>query len=282
MFRLAYEKTIGEHIPADLKNDSKTDLAEAIFGTVVKKKEARTIAGRVFFEDAFLTEGQQDFQMGEKTPKILAAPKPTTFQHYLVQTKDDNKQLNHYNSNSAIRGYKLYWHKSGDKCEQTNQNEIDSHPKQYTKIKPVKPETRFSGRIRFENLSEVELGALLFSLELPEGCYHKLGMGKPLGLGSVKIIPKLCLSDRNKRYTDLFAEWSNDVSESDRIQEFKMAFEQHVLGKISEQHNSLWNTARLKELKLMLDYEIGKSLESQGEIRYMEIQDKGQNEFKFL
>ena len=162
MFRLAYEKTIGEHIPAELKNETKTDLAQAIFGN------EKRFAGRVFFEDAFCKEDQQK---ETKTPKILAAPKPTTFQHYLVQTQDDNKQLNHYNSNSAIRGYKLYWHKSGSGWEQTKQQEIDNHPTQYTNIKPVNPETRFSGRIRFENLSKVELGALLFSLDLPEGCY---------------------------------------------------------------------------------------------------------------
>jgi len=279
MFRLAYEKTIGEHIPEDInpdhpKNKRKIDLAEAIFGKIGKDKEEKTIPGRVFFEDAFLKEGQQakDVLMDKKTPQILAAPKPTTFQHYLVQTQDNNKELNHYNSNSAIRGYKLYWHKSGNGWEERDEDKIQKAPKQYTEITPVKPKTRFSGRIRFENLSEVELGALLFSLDLSEvspDLHHKLGMGKPLGLGSIKISPKLYLSDRKKRYTDLFAEWDNEIPPSDRINDMKRSFKEHVLNKIREQHNSLWDTARLNELKLMLNYEKGTKLESENQ--YMEI-----------
>lgn len=37
------------------------------------------------------------------------------------------------------------------------------------------------------NLSDVELGALLWLLSLPEGHFHRLGGGKPLGFGSVKL-----------------------------------------------------------------------------------------------
>ncbi|MDM8522006.1 TIGR03986 family CRISPR-associated RAMP protein [Desulfococcaceae bacterium HSG8] len=343
MFRLAYEKTIGEHIPKNLKmkkygitqeglgkiqenkifkkqKDSTAileklsklkgdefekrefdgkldavtkvrelqnlilrhsyiyDIAEAIFGN------ESLFPGRVFFEDAF-KKSQGDPRMGIKTPKILSSPKPTTFQHYLIQTKDDNKQLNHYNSDSSIRGHKFYWHRPSAGWEETDQNKIRKSEKQYTKINPVKSETEFSGRIRFENLSDVELGALLFCLELPEGCCHKLGMGKPLGLGSVKITPELYLSNRQKRYTDLFAEWLGDEAPRPKdIASFKESFEQCILGKIGEPdkaRKSLWDTERLEELKLILDYETGKMLQSQGETRYMEIEQKGRNEFKF-
>lgn len=49
------------------------------------------------------------------TPSILASPKPTTFQHYLVQTSDEKPELKHYasqpNQDTVIRGHKLYWHK---------------------------------------------------------------------------------------------------------------------------------------------------------------------------
>ena len=117
--------------------------------------------------------------MAEGFPKILSSPKPTTFQHYLTQSNDHIRDLNHYNRPAAIRGNKLYWHKSGKNWEETDQKEIDYHATQYTKIKPVRPGVQFKGRIRFENLSDIELGALLFVLDLPEGCSHKLGMGKP-------------------------------------------------------------------------------------------------------
>ncbi|GAK59335.1 hypothetical protein U27_06319 [Candidatus Vecturithrix granuli] len=272
MFRLAYERTVGEHLPDAHNDDAAIDIAEAIFGN------EKTFAGRVFFEDARLNFEQTDVLMGEATPKILSSPKPTTFQHYLTQHRDDIRQLSHYNTNALIRGNKLYWHKSGDNWQETDEAAITQHQTQYTKINPVKPQTKFTGRIRFENLSDVELGALLFSLDLPEGCCHKLGMGKPLGLGSVKIIPKLFLSDRKQRYSDFLAEF--DLQESQQqIPKFKQKFELHICEALREQNvHTLWDVKRLKELRTMLDFEKGVELEKQEKIRYMQITP--QNEFK--
>jgi CRISPR-associated protein (TIGR03986 family) len=51
----------------------------------------------------------------------------------------------------------------------------------------VKPETVFEFEIETTNLSSVELGALLWLLELPVGQVHRLGGGKPLGFGSVSL-----------------------------------------------------------------------------------------------
>ncbi len=273
MFRLAYEKTIGEHVPSPLLDETKVDFAEAIFGN------EKTHSGRVFFEDAFLIDEQDAPQLEAQTPQILSAPKPTTFQHYLVQSSDEVKQLNHYNSETAIRGYKFYWHKSGVRWVETERKAKET---QYTQIKPVKAGTKFRGRIRFENLSDKELGALLFALDLPEGCRHKLGMGKPLGLGSIRITPKLYLSNRIRRYKDFFAEvWDNKIEASalETLKMFKDAFSKYVLQKLGEDSNKLlWETSRLRELLVMLRFDVGRELERTGANRYMSIAP--QNEFK--
>ena len=270
MFRLAYEKTVGEHIPDSHNDDGKIDIAEAIFGNET------TFAGRVFFEDAKLNPGQTDVLMGEGTPKILSSPKPTTFQHYLTQNSNDIRQLNHYNTNATIRGNKLYWHKSGKNWQETDEAAITKHKTQYTKINPVKPHTKFTGRIRFENLSDVELGALLFSLDLPKGCFHKVGMGKPLGLGSIKITPKLYLSNREERYSSLFAEVEL-AEESEKIATLKQDFGAHICKQIGKPDaTDLWNVDRLQELRTMLDFEKGVKLEKHNE--YMTITPE--NEFK--
>jgi len=263
MFRLAYPKTIGEHVIQKPDNEDIEDFAEAIFG-----KEEK-FAGRVFFEDAFLEEGQNNVTMGIKTPKILSSPKPTTFQHYLVQSADDIRSLNSYNSNALIRGYKLYWHKSGNNWEQKNLEEIKKHKTQYTEINPVKPQTKFKGKIRFENLSSEELGALLFSIDLPGNCCHKIGMGKPLGLGSVKIRPVLYLSNREKRYRSFFAEW--EIQTSSDFSEFKKSFEEYICSSLGENKNSLWDIDRLKELRIILDFNIGSKLEQHKKSEYMEL-----------
>lgn len=51
----------------------------------------------------------------------------------------------------------------------------------------VKPEVTFQFAIEVTNLSQVELGALLWLLSLHDDHYHRLGAGKPLGFGSVQL-----------------------------------------------------------------------------------------------
>ena len=46
---------------------------------------------------------------------------------------------------------------------------------------------RFSACVQFHNLSDEELGALLWLLTLEEGAYYSLGSGKPFGFGSIRI-----------------------------------------------------------------------------------------------
>ncbi|MFN3479882.1 MAG: TIGR03986 family CRISPR-associated RAMP protein [Thermodesulfovibrionales bacterium] len=252
MFRLAYKKTVGDHIPSYLKDESTIDIAHAIFGN------EKTFAGRVFFEDALCEGNGKDVLMSESVPKILSTPKPTTFQHYLEQTKNNlvnhPRNLAHYNSNTAIRGYKLYWHRDANNWIEKDEDQINKHISQYTKITPVKEGTTFKGRIRFENLTKVELGALLFVLDLPEGLAHKLGMGKPLGLGSVKITPRLYLSDRRKRYTELFAEWDGMSEATPQMAEFKKGFEKYILRYLKNKEQSLWHIDRVKILGIMLNW----------------------------
>jgi hypothetical protein len=96
----------------------------------------------------------------------------------------------------------------------------------------------------------------LFSLDLPEGCCHKVGLGKPYGLGSVEIHADLVLVDRTKRYSKLFDERNWFLSEEkgdSSIDTYKKAFEEYVLSSIRKKKlNSLWDHERMKELKSML------------------------------
>lgn len=267
------------------------DLAEAIFGN------EKTFAGRVFFENACINEEHGNELIGESVPEILSSPKPTTFQHYLAQTSDEIRQLNHYNTAAPIRGYKLYWHKSGKQWEEKDKvkvkqmldskkilnslHEIDEKvDSQHTVINPVKPGTQFTGKIRFENLSEIELGALLFAVDLPADHCHKLGMGKPLGLGSIQIRPTLYLSKRSKRYSSLFAEWGKSFEESFEqkdIEKFKDAFASYIIKEITPSKiiNDLWQIDRIQELKCILDF---KNKPDNKETGYMKIEPN--NEFK--
>lgn len=222
MFRLPYDSNPRALVPTTHSDDC-LDLAEAIFGKVETQAEKRsrldedlgTIKGRVYFEDATATHGGPRWYEPELVPQILSAPKPTAFQHYLTQDGARSKsELTTYldGDHTTIRGHKLYWHRWDDDHdisqirdgqdrdllnELRNENPKDT---QHTVIRPVKTGIRFAGRIRFENLTALELGVLLHAVQLPEGCCHRIGMGKPLGLGSVRISARLRLVQRATRY----------------------------------------------------------------------------------
>jgi CRISPR-associated protein (TIGR03986 family) len=68
--------------------------------------------------------------------------------------------------------------------------------------KPVRSGINFQFNIYFDNLSEEELSLLCFSLQPSDTYWHKIGMGKAIGLGSVEIVvDEMNIVDRDARYT---------------------------------------------------------------------------------
>lgn len=282
MFRISYTKSIEEHLPPAHINNKITDFATAIFGANLDNKKNNeenntSVSGRVFFEDACLKNPDENPLIEKKTSQILLGPKSTSFQLYLEQDSTNKKRLRHYNSDAWIRGNKFYWHKSGEKWEREGLDPTAPPKDIDTVMRPVKPKTEFKFRIRYENLSRKELGTLLFALKLPDGCAHKIGMGKPIGLGSVKITPHLFVSDRKARYSNLFdgINWELGEKEQNKeeIEGFIVAFEKEIMGKISSEERrrteNLWDTDRLSQLKTLLNIEKGLDLENKKKIEYM-------------
>ncbi|MBK8024600.1 MAG: hypothetical protein IPK19_25040 [Chloroflexi bacterium] len=135
------------------------------------------------------------------TPKILGSPKPTTFQHYLEQAdgvRTPSAQLAHWGTPKArIRGHKLYWRKVIGGIDEVRETEsLSREDTQHTSMRPIKPNVQFTFRVYFENLLSAELGALAWALTLggdPQA-RHMVGMGKPYGMGVVRLksAPHLC------------------------------------------------------------------------------------------
>jgi CRISPR-associated protein (TIGR03986 family) len=72
---------------------------------------------------------------------------------------------------------------------------------QKNRVSLVPAGERFEFDIDFDNLSAIELETLLYALRPNPSFRHKLGMGKPIGLGTVRIDPKsLQITDRLSRY----------------------------------------------------------------------------------
>jgi CRISPR-associated protein (TIGR03986 family) len=289
LFRLPYDNSPADLIP-DLIKDAPLDLAQAMFGKVGQRRDVQeqTLKGRVFFEDAFATEGGPDWLEDIMVPRILSSPKITAYQHYLTQdgAKSENTYLESDKSKTTIRGHKLYWHR-WDEVEglepvkhEDHENKLremqseDPKDTQCTIIRPVRSGVTFSGRIRFENLTDIELGALLTALKLPEGHAHKLGLGKPLGLGSMNIEPDLYIIDPKQRYDSW--QYLGDLEHNDR--KFIQAFEKEMMTHAREtketlikKESGLRQIARLDALFLMLNWE-GR-LQDLESTRYMVIKN---------
>jgi len=316
-----------DFIPKDIGESDIIDLADAIFGFVRgekdktardatengKEKREQSRAGRVFISDGCYVNNEDGIWLTEETitPQILASPKPTTFQHYLVQTTHEKPTLKHYaskpNEETVIRGHKLYWHKgnvSKDKIQaDATKAEIEEKRSQYTEIKPIKQGVSFEFTIHFENLSDVELGALLWILTLSSNEANKLkllnldgqekyrfslGMGKPLGMGAVALEKyDLVLNERhkneqNQRYTKLFDgdSWfiGDRPATDDEDIRFLQKFERHIITNIDEadlpedftdtQSLKLKDVPRIQMLLAMLSWNFPPA----NETRYMEIE----------
>ncbi len=273
-----------DFIPESLKDSKTIDFADAIFGFVRDKKQkedsTQAVSSRVFISDAVCQQTNgKDIWLSTSpiVPKILAGPKPTTFQHYLVQTQASKPDLKHYGSapgtETVIRGHKLYWHKDKNPAIRL-ENPEEVSDTQKTQIKPIKPGVSFQFTIHFENLSDVELGALLWVLDLAQDEQYRLslGMGKPLGMGAVKITHKLYLNQRKQRYEKLFADgqWFTGYSaEPDSSISYIKAFDDHIHQAIGATKSSLKDVRRIKMLLAMLSWTKAPLSE---QTRYLEIE----------
>jgi len=237
MFRVPYQHSPFGYVPEYAQpadeplNPEVVDFAEAMFGYTRKikddpngngkKQKQRAYAGRVFCTDAVLKDGQTDLWLSSDpiVPKVLASPKPTTFQHYMVQPepnyypsekpRPDTRLLDYdtpLDGQTTIRGHKFYWHKGS-----VGLNDIVQQSKSkdtvLTKIHPLKEGVTFNFQVHFENLTDTELGALVWisNIAADNNIRLKIGMGKPLGLGAVQMSARLYCDNRAERYSTLMS-----------------------------------------------------------------------------
>lgn len=264
-YRIPYRESIGDHVPRALKEEQ-IDFADAIFGN----KECWS--SRIFVEDCYLDNDKSVLEK-EDYAKILMGPNPTSFQFYL--NTDEYKNPQHWDSETDIRGYKFYWHKKMDwqgvKDDNENMNNV---------IAPVKANNHFKGKIRFENLDAIELGAFmyLFGIAEEEDICYKLGMGKSIGLGSIKLTGKFYFRD-DTYYKKLFATdkkgFAKCLIEVDK-QKFIDEFKSYIKNKLSAKSFVLYKQ-KIKDLKDILStkYMMGLNSEKWNNMtRYMELGNK--------
>lgn len=248
-------------------------------------------AGRVRFS---MGEIQGKYQTLKDIPlAILSAPKPTTTRFYLIDRdgkargwhRERGRFINRPNDPrftkifgsgsiksqekgrsdheagpkrpNILRGRKFYRHhggalrqinysKPGDQAQQhSNQNR--------TLRDPLQPGASFTFTVKFANLAPLELGALLWSLEMEEW-HHRLGMGKPLGFGSVKIAIQeegTCCVDHTARYSSIEQEGQQALNANTRrwlIEEFKNA----MLTQYAESGQNFYELPNIADIQALL------------------------------
>ncbi len=155
---------------------------------------------------------------------ILGQPKPQQTRFYVADNNRGEAQDNRltpeaagYQTGKGLRGRKVYPHHQGlpagywENPTEDRTQRPDTAPffQEYRRPESqdvrddqnrsilgwVRPGATFTCDLHVLNLSAVELGALIWLLQLCDGHYHRLGGGKPLGFGSVRLVLDTTASD---------------------------------------------------------------------------------------
>lgn len=208
--------------------------------------------------DSTVDESVQTFP-GDGLPlAILAAPKPQQGRFYVATSSDGNAQPDGLSKSAAgyapgkgLRGRKVYPHHGNlpaDHWENPLEDRTQAAQGPWQEYRRpmkdgdeqrddqnrsvlgwVKPGALFSFDIYVTNLSKVELGALLYLLNLPEGHYHRFGGGKPLGFGSVLLSVTDCKLSTGDSLRERYRSWTSEGISQDNSEDALTAFKESVL-----------------------------------------------------
>lgn len=231
------------------QDDLMFDLPEVMFGTL--RDKGLGLKSRVIFTDA--TGGNlhsRDLYPSE--PLILSSPKPTFYPAYIEQKRQTGYA--DYDTKQAPSGTKRYISIKPKDTLESNVGSIKNENVIST-LELCKPQSEFKGKIIFHNLTPIELGALLWSLQMEKGICHQLGHGKPMGAGAVTLFVQLSKCQAN----------DPKIQASQQVPDYVQMFTDHM----ETQHpNRAWRTSPQIEYLLALgDIHNNKSLTTS----YMEL-----------
>jgi CRISPR-associated protein (TIGR03986 family) len=165
------------------RDHDKLCIACRIFGMQSNKAIFR---GKINISDA---EVKHSIEYGKMFIKQLMGPNPRHKSFYLDEEE------------KHIAGRKFFFH------HYPQENALNENPRMINgrsngPIYPLDAETQFHFRIDFTNLERDEFALLLWAIVLNEDMRHKIGYGKPIGMGSIQLYPtSLTLIDYATRYT---------------------------------------------------------------------------------
>ena len=173
------------------------DRTSGVFLGKVNISDARSYADKVLKYEPMYTA-------------VLVEPKPRHESFYLDVSK------------KHIAGRKFYFHHSPDVKPLSAPGLIFFGGKPANRyIQPLDYDSQFHFRIDFTNLEVDEFAALVLAIVLDDGMRHKIGYGKPLGLGSISLVPTtLMLIDYATRYTHAASERGKTMLQGEAMWNF--------------------------------------------------------------
>ena len=200
VFHTSLADLIGDFAPCSQTSD--LCPACALFGFVSGDD---SLSGRVRFGDAFY-QGRDGSTPSYLKPMVipeLSSPKPSATEFYLERPRGADLWNYDYSGTwqnqdfvyqkgyrPRIRGRKFYWH--GGKVRDLERQPLhqdETVSDRNVMIRPLDKGERFLFRVYFNEVSEIELQKLLWVISIGSSHEHghKIGMGKPVGLGSIEV-----------------------------------------------------------------------------------------------
>lgn len=231
--------TIGDNTKSKKENDD-------------SKSESFAVSSRIFITDALSLDTRDEKKEKELDRlRSLGEPHPTLLGFYLKYGDYDKR---YDKGKYEIRGRKFYWHhtnkiNAGKNWEKyRNSIETKEDNKTNSKIYFLEPLQKFEFEINFRDLTEEELGILLYSIEVEEGkSLHKIGKAKAYGFGSCEIKVDKCLIETENKY---FSFDKNNSYKEYSKEEYTIEF----IKKAKEEYSLDSNEREeIKELKYILN-----------------------------
>lgn len=186
--RILYDTTLNDLVGKQQHCEKRNQLCPAcrLFGMIGEE----STGSRVRFCDAGLvTNFNEKEDLKEITLKELGSPRSSYLPFYA--SNGYKREASYDDTDAGIKGRKFYWHQPKAK-EDASVYSSDEKTERNATMELLMPKAEFSFRVYYDGITEKELKNLMWILTLGENekesdlCY-KLGHGKPIGLGSVKI-----------------------------------------------------------------------------------------------
>lgn len=257
--RRLYELSPAQLLPDSLKpaqTMEELSPADRVFGWVNQKGKG-SYKGNLRIANVICTstfsEAVLEFEGSGLPLAILGAPHPEQTRFYTAHDKlgtplDGNqaKESGYHSNKRGLRGRKVYPHHASlprnhwrDPTEDPTRNNNNGHYQEYHRPGDIRDDQNrsirgwvkegitFKAKLYVKNLSTVELGALLWLLDLPDDHFHRLGGGKPFGFGSVRVKQVYsCLStgkELAKYYQSLSSVTEPSLDPHECVEQFKRA-----------------------------------------------------------